>query len=261
MQTDAEFLTAPTLDHAGIRHGFFTRRGGVSDGIYRSLNCGLGSSDDRTLVLENRGRVCDALGVARDRLATPYQVHSPTALVTDRAWAPGEAPHADAVVTAMPGLAVAVGTADCGPLLFADPEARVVGAAHAGWRGAVSGVAEATIEAMISLGAARGRIHAVLGPMISQPSYEVGPELFERFVAEDPANAGHFAAAERAGHHMFDLPGYLARRLGKAGLASVTDLARCTYVEEELFYSFRRVTHRGEPDYGRLLAAIAISTD
>ncbi|MEZ5838907.1 MAG: peptidoglycan editing factor PgeF [Hyphomicrobiales bacterium] len=258
MPTEAEFLTAPTLAHPAIRHGFFTRRGGVSQGIYASLNCGLGSSDERTLVLENRGRVCDALGVARDRLATPYQVHSPDVLVTDHAWAPGEAPHADAVVTATPGLAVAVGTADCGPLLFADPIARVVGAAHAGWRGAIGGVGEATIEAMIGLGARRENIHLVLGPMISQPSYEVGPELFDRFAAADAGNADFFVPSGRPGHHMFDLPGYLARRLGKAGLASVTDLARCTYREEELFYSYRRVTHRGEPDYGRLLAAIAI---
>ena len=253
MLTAAKLSTLP-----GIAHGFFTRRGGVSEGIYSSLNTGLGSTDDRDNVAENRGRICDAVGVDRDRLATPYQVHSATAILTDTGWAPGTAPKGDAVVTATPGLAVAVGTADCGSLLFADADAGIVAAAHAGWRGALAGITDATIAAMEDLGAIRERIFVALGPMISQPSYEVGPEMRAQFLDADGLNKRFFIASARDSHFMFDLPGYLRHRLEHAGLDHIEDLARCTYREDALFFSYRRATHKGEPDYGRLMSAIAI---
>lgn len=251
-------ILAPALAALpGIRHGFFTRAGGVSTGIYASLNIGLGSSDDRDAVLENRARVARALGLEADRLVTPYQVHSADAFVIETA--DGERPEGDAVVTARPGIALGVSTADCGPILFADPEAGVIGAAHAGWRGALRGVLEATITAMEGLGAERGRITAALGPMISADAYEVGPEFVARFLEADEASARFFVRSERAGHAMFDLPGYIANRLTTAGVGTVEDLALCTYADEARFFSYRRTTHRGEPDYGRLVAAIALA--
>jgi len=253
-------ILAPSLACLeGVRHGFFSRAGGVSEGLYESLNIGLGSSDARERVMENRARVAAALGVAADRLVTPYQIHSPDAVVVGAPWPAGEGARADAVVTATPGLAVGVSTADCGPVLFADAAAGVVGAAHAGWRGALRGVLEATIEAMEGLGAERGRITAALGPMISADAYEVGPEFVSRFLEADAGNAAYFVRSERAGHAMFDLPAYVAARLAAAGIGAVEDLALCTYADEARFFSFRRATHRGEPDYGRLVSAIALS--
>lgn len=243
----------------GIAHGFFTREGGVSDGIYRSLNVGLGSQDGRDAVLENRARVARALGVAADRLAMPYQVHSPAVVVVEQPWAPGEGPKADAVVTAVPGLAVAVATADCGPILFADARGRAVGAAHAGWKGAIGGVIEATVAAMEGLGAQRGDIVAVLGPTISAASYEVGPEFVARFEAEDPAHARFFTASAKPGHAMFDLPAFIVMRLQAAGVGRAASLGLCTYADEARFFSYRRTTHRGEPDYGRLVSAITLA--
>ncbi len=243
----------------GIRHGFFTRQGGVSDGIYASLNCGVGSADDRGHVIENRARVTAELGVAADQLATPYQVHSPDVAIVDAVWPTGEGPKADAVVTRRKGIAIGVGTADCGPVLFADGEAGVIGAAHAGWKGAFTGVLEATVAAMESLGASRGRIVAVLGPTISKSAYEVGPEFRARFLDAAEANAAYFTPSDRADHHHFDLPAYIGSRLRAAGLGHVGDLALCTYADPDRFFSYRRTTHAGEPDYGRLLHAISLA--
>ncbi|HWJ74552.1 MAG TPA: peptidoglycan editing factor PgeF [Kaistia sp.] len=254
-------ITADVLDLPGIRHGFYTRQGGASDGIYASLNCGVGSEDDRDRVLENRARVARDLGVAADRLATPFQVHSPDVATVDAVWETGAGPKADAVVTARPGIAIGIGTADCGPLLFADPLARVIGAAHAGWRGAFTGVIEATLDAMEALGAERGRITVVLGPTISAAAYEVGPEFIARFLDAEAANARFFASSEKAGHHYFDLPAYIGARAIGAGAGRFHDLALCTYADPTRFYSYRRMTHQGEADYGRLLHAIALVDD
>jgi YfiH family protein len=241
----------------GIRHGFFTRQGGVSEGIYAGLNGGVGSRDNPAHVAENRARMAAALSVSRDRFLTAYQVHSPDVLVAEKPWPDDARPRADAIVTREPGLAIGISTADCGPVLFADPDARVVGGAHAGWRGALGGVLEATIAAMEKLGAARERIVAAAGPMIRQPNYEVGPELAEKFLAADPDNSRFFVPG-RPGHSMFDLPGYIVARLARAGLKQIEDLAFCTYADPERFFSYRRATHRAEANYGRHINAIAL---
>ncbi|MBN8920749.1 MAG: peptidoglycan editing factor PgeF [Rhizobiales bacterium] len=252
-------LRAPSLDRIkGVRHRFFTRRGGVSDGIYATLNGGLGSNDAAAHVRENRARMAAALDVPAGQFVTCYQIHSPEVVVAETAWAREDSPKADAIVTRVPGLAIGVTTADCGPVLFADAENRVIGAAHAGWKGAFGGVLEATLAAMERLGARRAGIVAALGPMIRQPSYEVGPELVERFCAADPANSAFFRPSERAGHSLFDLPGYIAARLAAAGVAAVEDIGRCTYAEPDTFYSYRRSTHRREADYGRHVNAIVL---
>ncbi len=252
-------VEAPALLRPGVSHAFFTRHGGVSTGIYAGLNTGTGSDDAREAVLENRARAARHLGAAPDRLATPHQVHGTDAIVVEKAWAPGQGPKADAVITARPGLVVGVGSADCGPVLFADPEARVVAAAHAGWKGALAGVLEATIKGMERLGADRTRIAAVLGPTISAEAYEVGPEFAARFTDDDPDNARFFRPAERADHAYFDLPAYIVARLESTGIAHAGYVGHCTYSDEARFFSYRRATHRGEPDYGRLLAAISLS--
>lgn len=252
-------LQSPLLDqarHQGIRHGFFTRKGGVSEGIYRGLNTGVGSADDQQRVAENRRRVAVWMGVEPQALLSVHQIHSPDVVVASGPFG-AERPKADAIVTAVPGLAICASAADCGPVLFVDAEARVIGAAHAGWKGAFTGVLENTIAAMESLGASRSRITAVLGPSISPANYEVGPEFVDRFLAADPDNARWFTPSASAGHAMFDLNGYTVDRLVKAGVAAEC-LDRCTYAEEDLFYSYRRATHRKEPDYGRLISAIAI---
>jgi len=241
----------------GIAHAFFTRAGGVSEGIYASLNGGRGSKDSPDLVRENRRRMAEALGVEDGRLATPHQVHSATALHTDHAWPTGEAPQADAVVVTVRGLAAGIATADCGPVLFADAEARVVAAAHAGWHGALGGVLEATIVEMESRGARRDRIHAVLGPCIRQESYEVGADFRERFSARDAAYDRFFTDG-KPGHFQFDLGGFVAARLKAAGVGAVEDLGLDTYADETRFFSYRRATHKKEADYGRLIAAIAL---
>jgi len=243
----------------GIRHGFFDRSGGVSQGVYATLNGGIGSNDAAENVAENRARMARALGVAPERLVTPYQIHSPDVATVDAPWAPNQRPRADAVVTRTPGLAIGVSTADCGPLLFADAEARVIGAAHAGWRGAFTGVIEATVAAMENLGAARDRIAVALGPVISQPNYEVGAEFIDRFKDADAANARFFAPSARAGHALFDLNGYIAARIALAGIRQFEDLKLCTYADPARFYSFRRTTHRAEPDYGRHINAIVLA--
>ena len=253
-------LQAPSLSKlARIRHAFFTRTGGVSDGVYASLNGGIGSNDAPEKVAENRARMAASLGVTPARFLTPYQIHSPDVVVADASWTPDTRPRADALVTREPRLAIGVSTADCGPLLFADQDAGVIGAAHAGWRGAFTGVIEATLAAMETLGAARARIAVALGPTIRQPNYEVGPEFVERFLAADAGNARFFAPSARAGHAMFDLTGYIAARARRAGVGSFEDLGLCTYADPDRFYSYRRMTQRGELDYGRHINAIALA--
>ncbi|TAK48312.1 MAG: peptidoglycan editing factor PgeF [Xanthobacteraceae bacterium] len=253
-------LDSPLLARtAGVGHGFFTREGGVSAGLYATLNGGLGSGDDPEAVMENRARVAFVLGVPPAHLITAYQVHSADVAVVETPWTPDDRPRVDAMVTARPRIALAVLTADCGPVLFADAEAGVIGAAHAGWKGALGGVLEATLAAMESLGARRERIAAALGPMIRQPRYEVGAEFVARFTAADPDYAGFFGPAERPGHARFDLAGFIRARLMAAGVGDIDDLGLCTYADEERFFSYRRSVHRQEPDYGRLISAIALS--
>lgn len=260
MQDDAlpAPLQSPLLAAASpaIAHGFFTRKGGVSRGIYEGLNVGLGSSDERTHVEENRRRVAAWFGQPVARLATVHQVHSPD-VVTIGGDYDGTRSQADALVTATPGIVLGVLSADCGPILFADPQAGVVGAAHAGWKGALTGVLENTISAMIDLGATRETIVACLGPSIGPDNYEVGPEFVARFLAHDAAYARFFTPSPRADHAMFDLPGLTVARLVAAGVKA-EKLGLCTYEDETRFFSYRRTTHRGEPDYGRQISAISI---
>lgn len=255
-----EPLTDPRLAALpSVIHGFFTRRGGVSEGVYASLNCGLGSGDDRDKVLANRALVAATLGVAATHLASPFQVHGADVAIITEPWPPGEGPEADAVVTNTVGVAVAVGAADCASVLLADAEARVVAAAHAGWSGALKGVLEATVVAMTTLGATAGNITAAIGPTIAQRSYEVGPEFRDRFLADNEANARFFVAADRPDHFFFDLTAFVWMRLELLGLGAVTALDLDTYEDEERFFSFRRTTHRGEKDYGRMISAIALA--
>lgn len=251
-------IEADVLKLDGIRHGFFTRQGGISGGIYTSLNIGLGSDDERSSVLENRGRVADQLGIGADRLVSPYQIHSADVITVSAPFAQDADRKADALVTATPGLAIGIATADCGPLLFADTKAGVIGAAHSGWKGAVTGILQNTVAAMEALGATRTNITAVLGPTISQSAYEVGPEFKERFLQEHPDNTRYFKPSERAEHFMFDLPAFITDKLQALGLGAVADLALCTYADEDRFFSYRRTTHRKEPDYGRQISAIAL---
>ncbi len=251
-------IEADVLKLDGIRHGFFTRQGGVSGGIYTSLNIGLGSDDERSSVLENRDRVADQLGIGADRLVSPYQIHSADVITVSAPFAQDADRKADALVTATPGLAIGIVTADCGPLLFADTKAGVIGAAHSGWKGAVTGILQNTVAAMEALGATRTNITAVLGPTISQGAYEVGPEFKERFLQEHPDNTRYFKPSERAEHFMFDLPAFITDKLQALGLGAVADLALCTYADEDRFFSYRRTTHRKEPDYGRQISAIAL---
>jgi YfiH family protein len=254
-------IKASSLALTGIRHAFFTRSGGVSAGLYASLNGGIGSHDTAENVAENRARMAAALGVEPDRFLTAFQIHSPDVVVAETPWTSDTRPRADAIVTRMRALAIGVTTADCGPVLFADPQAHVLGAAHAGWRGALAGVIEATVEAMERLGAARGHIRAAVGPMIRQANYEVGPDLIARFGAEDRASNRFFAPAPRPGHALFDLGGYIAARLKRAGVGQVEDLGLCTYADADQFFSYRRTTHRAEADYGRHVNAIALTAD
>ena len=251
------FIEAPELSsHSSIRHAFFTRQGGVSEGLYAALNGGLGSSDAPERVAENRARMCGQLGLPARNLVSLYQVHSAEVVTVEAPFT--ERPKADAMVSRVPGLALGIATADCGPILFADPENRVVGAAHAGWKGALGGVIEATVAAMERLGARRAGIVAVLGPTIAQASYEVGADFRERFRAEAPGSERFFADG-RPGHAQFDLPAFILARLAQAGIGEASALGLCTYADPDRFYSFRRTTHRGEPDYGRLISAIALT--
>lgn len=252
-------VTSPALAALpGIRHAFFTRHGGVSDGVYSSLNAGFGSDDHGDNVRENRRRMAAALGVAENALISCYQIHSPTVVIAEKPHEGGDRPRADAVVTKVPGIACGVAAADCGPVLFADEAAGVVGAAHAGWKGAIGGVLESTIEAMEDLGADRARIRTAIGPLIRQPSYEVSEAFVDQFRAADEAYERFFAVG-RPGHAQFDLPGFIAHRLATAGIAHIDDLGLDTYADEVRFYSYRRTTHRKEPDYGRHIAGIALA--
>jgi YfiH family protein len=255
----AQFLSAEALQLPGLAHGFFTRLGGVSHGVYASLNVGVGSRDAPEAVTENRVRVAAALGVEPERLAVPFQIHSPEAVAISERWPPGARPRCDALVTATPGLALGVTGADCGMILFADRRARVIGAAHAGWKGALTGVVETTVMAMERLGARRSDIVAALGPCIGPRSYEVGPEFVAAFAAVGDDAAGCFTPSRRAGHSMFDLNAYIAERASRAGIGSFEDLRLDTYSDEQRFFSYRRATHRKEPDYGRLLSVIVMN--
>lgn len=248
-----EILTSDAL--SPVRHGFFTRRGGASSGVFAGLNCGFGSSDQTEIVSINRARVAGALDVTPDRLTGVHQVHSADVAIVD---GPVDtAIRADGIVTNTPALAISVLTADCQPVLFADAKAGVVGAAHAGWRGALDGVLEATIDAMLSLGASRDGITAVIGPSISQSAYEVGPEFFDTFMAEDETYARFFAGGSEDRMH-FDLPAFGLYRLRRAGIGAAEWTRHCTYADPERFYSYRRSTHTKEADYGRLIAAIRL---
>ena len=248
-----EILTSDSL--GPIRHGFFTRHGGASSGVFAGLNCGSGSSDQREIVAINRARVADAMGVASDHLIGVHQIHSATVITIDQPLA--ERPRADAMVTATPGLALSVLTADCQPVLFSDLDAGVIGAAHAGWRGALDGVLDATVDAMENLGADRDNITAVIGPCISQRAYEVGPEFLNSFLDQDPEYARFFANG--AGDKMqFDLAGFGLHRLRATGVGHAEWTRHCTYSNPDRFYSYRRSTHAKEADYGRLIAAITL---
>jgi len=249
-----EIITSDALD--GIRHGFFTRRGGASSGVFQGLNCGEGSSDQAEIVAINRGRVAEAMHVDPAVLTNLHQVHSADVIRVDRPMT-GPRPKADALVTDRPGIALAALSADCQPVLFADPEANVVGAAHAGWKGALRGVLDATIDAMIDLGAIRGRVTAVVGPAISQSAYEVGPEFVDQFLDDDDQNARFFANGD-GDRYQFDLPAYSLHRLRAAGIGHAEWTRHCTYSDEDRFFSYRRSVHRKEADYGRQISVIRL---
>ena len=250
--SEVEVIRAGAL--GGVTHGFLGRRGGVSTGIVAGLNVGTGSQDDPALIAENRRRATEAV-LPGGRLVTVYQVHSPDTVTATEPFA--ERPHADAIVTDRPGLALGILTADCAPVLFADREAGVIGAAHAGWKGAIGGVTDSTIAAMEALGARRERIAAAIGPCIARASYEVDQGFFGRFAEADPANERFFADG-KPDHFQFDLEAYVAHRLAEAGIRTVEAMGLDTYANEDRFYSFRRATHRGEPDYGRQISIIGL---
>lgn len=252
-------LTMGPMNELGVvRHGFFTRRGGVSSGIYESLNCGPGSADARKNVVENRRRTLQALDLPDTSLVSLHQVHSAETVTVDRPWSLGAGPRADAMVTQERGIALGILTADCAPVLFADAEAGVIGAAHCGWRGALAGVLSACVDAMENLGADRESIVAGIGPCIGQKSYEVGPEFPGMFIEQDPENADFFVKTGREGHHLFDLKGFVARHLARTRLAETHKLPCDTFAEPARFFSNRRATLKGEPDYGRLLSVIVL---
>ena|SRR5438045_1697083 len=252
-------ITLDLLDHAsGIRHAFFTRQGGVSGGLFESLNCGFGSGDAVETVERNRAIATERLGFSPDRLVTCYQVHSTAVVTVEKPWPRDAAPRADGLVAGVSGIALGILTADCAPILFADAVANVIGAAHGGWRGALAGIIEATLDRMEALGAKRARIRAGIGPCIAQRSYEVGPEFPGPFLAHDPASAAYFAPAERTGHFKFDLPGYIEGRLARAGVSTIERARHDTVAENTHFFSYRRACLRGESVYGRALSAIAL---
>ena len=256
--TDLQPLHARNLALPGLAHCFFTRSGGVSTGVYGSLNGGVGSRDEPARVAENRARMARRLGVDAERLLVPYQIHSSDALVVAAPWEQDARPRCDGLATRARGLGLGVTGADCGMLLFADAKAGVVGAAHAGWKGALGGVIEATIVAMEREGARRAEIHIALGPTIGAESYEVGPEFVERFVAMDPDFKRFFEPSAKTGHAMFDLPGFIQARAARLDIASFEAIGIDTYASEDRCFSYRRGVHRGEPDYGRLVSAIAL---
>lgn len=241
-----------------IRHGFFTREGGVSQGVYASLNCGPGSADDAAAVAENRARAMAMLDLPAEALATVHQQHTAEAVVVDAPWADGKRPVADAMVTTTPGLALGILTADCAPVLLADRRGTVVAAAHAGWKGALGGVLDNTLDKMVALGAKKKNIVAAIGPCIGHRSYEVGAEFPAPFLAESPENKDFFAPGRREGHYLFDLPGYVSRKLARLGVIDVTRVPADTCRDESRFFSYRRATLRGEGDYGRQLSVILL---
>jgi polyphenol oxidase len=258
--TPTMMIESPLLSAIpGLRHGFFSREGGVSGGIYAALNGGIGSQDNPEHVAENRRRMAQKMCVPPERLLTVFQIHSPDVAVASMPWDTATRPRADAIVTRTEGLAIGVTAADCGPVLLADPKARVIGAAHAGWKGALTGVVESTVDAMEKLGAARSNIVAAIGPLIRQPSYEVGAEFVERFVQADAENALFFLPTAREGHAMFDLAGFIRTRLENAGVLIVDDTGIDTYSDES-FFSYRRSVHRREADYGRHIHAIVLES-
>jgi purine-nucleoside/S-methyl-5'-thioadenosine phosphorylase / adenosine deaminase len=253
-------MTLDVLDQdRGIHHAFFTRRGGVSGGLYESLNCGFGSGDAAENVARNRAIAMEQLGLSADRLVTCYQIHSASVITVEEPWAREASPRGDGLVTVVPGIALGVLTADCAPILLQDPVARVIGAAHGGWRGALGGIVEATLDRMEALGAQRDRIRAGIGPCIAGDSYEVGPEFQQQFLIEDPASASFFSPGARSDHFMFDLPGYIEHRLAGAGIRVVQRAFRDTVSEDGDFFSYRRACLRGERAYGRGLSAIALA--
>ena len=253
-----EAIQAAALADSNIIHGFFTKNGGVSGGIYSSLNTGLGSKDQHTLILENRRRVAENMQVPEKNLLTVNQIHSTEVVEVQECWSVDAAPQADGLVTNKPGIALAICTADCGPVLFADKINGIIGATHAGWRGAINGILEHTISIMESLGAKRTQITASLGPTISANAYEVGSEFVEQFLTQTPANETFFQPATKPNHSMFDLPAYIVNQLNHAGIGTVSNIDQCTYSHPETFYSYRRMLHNNEQDYGRLMSAIAI---
>jgi YfiH family protein len=250
-------ITHPLLDRAGVRHGFFTRQGGVSTGLYEGLNTGVGSSDDPAAVKENRRRIAEHLGGVPDDLAACYQIHSAVARVAEAGWK-GDRPEGDATVTATPGVICAVLTADCAPILLADPEAGVVGAAHAGWKGALDGIVHATVAAMQVLGAEPRRMVAVVGPCIAQTSYEVGADFQDRFDHHDPGIARFFAPGQTPDKRLFDLPAFVLWRLEQAGVADSAWTGDDTRIDAARFYSNRRAYLNGEADFGRLMSTISL---
>ena len=253
-------ITLARLDDGRVKHAFFTRRGGVSSGSFQSLNCGFGAGDGPDSVTRNREIAMARLGLPADRLATCYQIHSARVVTVESPWPRGAAPRADGMVTRVPDIALGILTADCAPILFHDPVAGVIGAAHGGWRGAFAGIVEATVEQMEALGSVRSRIRAGIGPCIAQNSYEVGPEFPRQFLAEEAASTCYFAPAARPGHFMFDLPGYIEHRLARAGIAIVERSGHDTVAEDDRFFSYRRACLRGEPAYGRGLSAIVLES-
>jgi polyphenol oxidase len=254
-------LESPLLSAIpGLRHAFFSREGGVSEGIYAALNGGIGSHDNPAHVAENRRRMAEQMGVPPSHFLSVHQIHSPDAVIATGPWETATRPKADAIVTRTPGLAIGVTAADCGPILFADPKARVIGAAHAGWKGALTGVVESTVNAMEKLGAERANIVAAIGPLIRQPSYEVGHEFVERFVNADAESSFYFLPAAREGHAMFDLAGFIRKRIEDAGVLVVDDTGIDTYSDER-FFSYRRSVHRKEADYGRHVHAIVLDPE
>ena len=252
-------IQSPELEAQNTNHGFFTRIGGASTGIYEGLNVGLDSDDTRETVLENRSRVAQSMGVSDDNLMMVYQIHSSDVVLADKPWAMENRPKLDAMVSSTPGLAIGVMTADCGPVLFQDAENGIVGAAHAGWKGATGGILENTISAMETIGAERNNIVAVLGPTISQKHYEVGPEFVENLLRLNTDNDAYFVPSQKTDHAMFDLPRYIIDRLQSEDVkASWT--GNCTYEDEAQFFSYRRKTHRNEADYGRQISVIKINS-
>jgi polyphenol oxidase len=251
-------LQSHALADGSIAHAFFGRQGGVSGGIYASLNCGYGSGDDSALVCENRTRVATWLGTQEKQLITLYQIHSADALHVTEPWRRTTPPKGDAMATTLRGVALGVLAADCAPILLADAKAGVIGCAHSGWKGAIGGVAESVVGLMERLGASRSRIQAAVGPCIGQASYEVGPEFEARFAEADASNRVYFVRSQRAGHWRFDLQGYVTARLKAAGIGTVEALNVCTYEHNDAYFSYRRTTHRGETDYGRNVSAIML---